>query len=126
MSYQIQFKRGTAAAWAALNPILAAGEPGFEIDTLKIKYGNGITQWNGLPYGGGGPGGEGREVELQNNGTAIQWRCVGDADWQDLVDLEDLKGPQGEGLNVSGTADSVNKLPRTATIGEVWNADGNV
>ncbi len=46
----IKLRRGTAAQWAAVNPILAIGEPGLETDTLKIKYGNGIAAWNDLPY----------------------------------------------------------------------------
>ena len=45
--------------------------------------------------GGGTPGKDGREIELQNNGTAIQWRYVGDDDWTDLVQLSSLKGDPG-------------------------------
>lgn len=37
----------------------------------------------------------GREVELQNSGTAIQWRYVGDNAWTDLVQLSELKGDPG-------------------------------
>lgn len=46
----LQLKRGTAARWVELNPILAAGEPGFEYDTKKLKIGDGNTAWNDLPY----------------------------------------------------------------------------
>lgn len=48
-------------------------------------------------YGGGGstPGKDGREVELQNSGTAIQWRYSGESDWKDLVQLSEITGPQG-------------------------------
>lgn len=46
--------------------------------------------------GGGTPGKDGREIELQNNGTAIQWRYVGDDDWTDLVQLSSLKGEKGD------------------------------
>lgn len=45
-----QLKRGTAAKWVELNLILAAGEPGFEIDTNRLKIGNGSTPWLDLPY----------------------------------------------------------------------------
>lgn len=45
-----QFKRGLAETWVSLNPILAAGEPGFELDTRKLKIGDGATDWNNLPY----------------------------------------------------------------------------
>lgn len=49
---QILLKRGTAARWVELNLILAAGEPGFEYDTKKLKIGDGNTAWNDLPYVG--------------------------------------------------------------------------
>lgn len=48
----IQFKRGVAARWAELNPVLQAGEPGFVADENRLKIGDGITAWNDLPYQG--------------------------------------------------------------------------
>lgn len=53
----IQFRRGTAAAWTSANPVLSAGEPGFESDTNKQKIGDGTTAWNSLPYASGGGSG---------------------------------------------------------------------
>jgi hypothetical protein len=47
---QVRFRRGTAAAWTAANPILAAGELGFETDTGLSKLGDGTTAWTSLPY----------------------------------------------------------------------------
>ena len=32
------------------NPILLAGELGFEVDTNRFKIGNGVTAWNDLFY----------------------------------------------------------------------------
>lgn len=52
-----------------------------------------------LKAGGGGsgtPGKDGREIEIQNNGTAIQWRYVGDRSWTDLVQLSDITGAKGD------------------------------
>ncbi len=46
----IQLRRATAAYWTTSNPVLRRGEPGFEIDTLKLKIGNGSTAWNSLAY----------------------------------------------------------------------------
>jgi hypothetical protein len=66
----IQLKRATAAEWAAINPILLAGEVGFERDVPSsipssadtysysdpafgsgaVKIGDGITRWRDLPY----------------------------------------------------------------------------
>lgn len=48
----IKLRRDTAAAWALANPVLSAGEPGVETDTNLVKYGNGISPWNSLPYAG--------------------------------------------------------------------------
>ncbi len=46
----MQQRRGTAAQWTAANPILAAGEIGFETDTNKFKMGNGTSTWTALQY----------------------------------------------------------------------------
>ena len=51
MAVKIQFRRDTAAAWTAANPVLAAGELGLETDTTYYKIGNGSTAWNSLAYG---------------------------------------------------------------------------
>jgi hypothetical protein len=50
----IQTRRGTAAAWASANPVLAAGEPGFVTDTADFKIGDGVTAWNSLKTAGNG------------------------------------------------------------------------
>lgn len=58
MSDIIQIRRDTAANWSSVNPVLANGEMGLETDTIKIKWGNGVSAWNALAYftaaGGGG------------------------------------------------------------------------
>lgn len=46
--------------------------------------------------GSGTPGKDGREIELQNSGTAIQWRYVGDESWTDLVQLSEITGTKGD------------------------------
>jgi hypothetical protein len=50
MATRMQQRRGTAAQWTAANPVLAAGEIGFETDTNKFKMGNGTSAWNSLAY----------------------------------------------------------------------------
>jgi len=50
MATRMQQRRGTAAQWTAANPILAAGEIGFETDTSKFKMGNGSSAWSALQY----------------------------------------------------------------------------
>lgn len=46
----IKFKRGKSTTWKTKNLLLLDGEPGFEIDTLRLKIGDGKTKWNDLPY----------------------------------------------------------------------------
>lgn len=41
---------GKAEAWKANNPVLLKNEMGLESDTLKIKFGDGSTAYNDLPY----------------------------------------------------------------------------
>lgn len=45
-----KFRRGLSNTWLYENPILEEGEPGFEVDTYKLKIGDGITPWKDLPY----------------------------------------------------------------------------
>ena len=46
----IKVRRDTAANWASTNPVLAAGEHGFETNTGKFKIGDGTTAYISLDY----------------------------------------------------------------------------
>ena len=48
MANRMQQRRGTAAEWTAADPVLAAGEIGFETDTGKFKFGDGTNTWSNL------------------------------------------------------------------------------
>lgn len=50
METKIQNRRGTAAEWTAADPVLLAGEIGFETDTYQLKIGNGSDSWSALDY----------------------------------------------------------------------------
>lgn len=52
MAVQIQLRNDTSSNWTSVNPILARGEIGIEINTNKMKIGDGTTRWNSLPYMG--------------------------------------------------------------------------
>lgn len=43
-------RRDTETNWSTANPILEAGEFGYNITNKKIKLGDGVTPWNALPY----------------------------------------------------------------------------
>lgn len=47
----IKLRRDTIANWDSANPVLAAGEAGLEIDSGLVKFGNGTSAWDALPYG---------------------------------------------------------------------------
>ena len=70
--YTIQLKRGKASSWITLNPILAPGEPGFEIDTGKLKIGNGVDTWLSLKYIGED------KILVVNANTHYDFPVVGD------------------------------------------------
>jgi len=50
MATRMQQRKGTAAQWAAADPILNAGEIGWESDTNKFKIGDGTNHWDDLTY----------------------------------------------------------------------------
>lgn len=45
-----QFKRGLSTSWTEKNPVLYPGEPGYELDTGKLKIGHDDLPWNSLSY----------------------------------------------------------------------------
>jgi hypothetical protein len=36
--------------WTSVNPVLASSEIGYETDTKKVKFGDGVSPWVSLPY----------------------------------------------------------------------------
>lgn len=51
MATKVLFSRiDTAANFTTANPILALGETGYEQDTGLLKVGDGVNDWNTLPY----------------------------------------------------------------------------
>lgn len=49
-NFKLLLRRNTSEGWKKKNPKLLQGEPGFEIDTYRLKLGDGHTLWNDLPY----------------------------------------------------------------------------
>lgn len=50
LSILIQFRRGSTYLWNNVNPVLSDGEAGFEIDTGRLKIGDGTSAWTELDY----------------------------------------------------------------------------
>ena len=47
---RILVRRDKAVNWTDVNPVLLIGEAGYETDEHGLKYGDGVTRWNDLPY----------------------------------------------------------------------------
>ena len=83
-STMIQWKYDTDTEWNDLIPL----------NSLKGKDGkDGINGSNGRD---GIDGDNGKEIELRNNSTYIQWRYVGDENWYNLIEVSSLRGVDGE------------------------------
>jgi len=68
---KFQFRRDTAQNWTDnAGVVLLAGEPGVEIDTGKMKIGNGSTPWENLPYSVGIAGATGPQGETGFTGSS--------------------------------------------------------
>lgn len=105
----IQFRRGTAAAWTAADPILAEGEPGFETDSGEMKIGDGTTHWVSLSYFLQTGTAAGATTQVQYNDASAM---AGDAEltWDKATNLLgaytiDTKGISATGL--TGTSGNV-------------------
>lgn len=44
----IIFRKGTASQWTSVNPVLASGEPGYDLTNSLLKIGDGISSWTAL------------------------------------------------------------------------------
>ncbi len=80
---RIQLRRDTAADWISSNVVLAAGEPGFESDTGRLKIGDGSTAWNSLMYQGASASAPGAQVApvmyKLSTGQAVAITFLGDS-----------------------------------------------
>lgn len=94
MIVTFRIRRDTAANWAAVNPILALGEPGLETDTRRVKYGDGVRAWVDLGYSTAAPISFG---DLTTHPTTLAGYGITDAQPQDN-DLAALAANSVNGL----------------------------
>jgi len=84
MASQIKIRRGTKQQWINAYPIiLAIGEPGLELDTRKVKHGDGSTEWQALAYSSeplpNKTGNAGKYLTVDGNGV-LSWVSITDDD----------------------------------------------
>ena len=51
---RILVRRDDADQWTFNDPVLLKGEMGYEMDAEGLKFGDGVTRWQELPYFMGG------------------------------------------------------------------------
>ena len=59
---------------------------------LSKNKNKGIDGKNGIDGSSGTIGSNGREIELQKTSAYLQWRYVGDVNWNNLIAIADLNG----------------------------------
>lgn len=145
-SFVFQFRRGSAAEWTTINPVLRSGEIGVVLDTQRFKIGNGITPWAGLPYfdnhdlvlqmiadaviegvpGPQGPTGpQGPQGATGAQGPQGPQGATGNTGAQGPQGNQGATGSQGPqgipGTSYSGPAIAVSTTaPSSPTIGDIW------
>jgi len=104
----VKVRRDSAFNWENENPALEAGEIGFEIDTNRLKVGNGFDVWEDLDYTSGGASvdvsetepSEASEGKVWFNSTDGRAYIYYDSVWVDLN--PGIQGPKGEDSTVEG------------------------
>jgi len=119
-------RRGNSLQWSESNPILAPGEIGLEVDTQTFKIGDGITDWENLPYASGPVGDSAYEIALSEgfSGTEEEWlnSLIGP---QGPKGDTGLQGETGEGIRILGTLNDESELPISGEIGDGYVIDGD-
>lgn len=127
----LQLKRGTAKAFRIQNIILLDGQPAVELDTHRLKIGDGVTRYNRLPY-------IGDHVDAKDGKSAYQiWR---DSGYEGTVEefLESLVGEPGKSTyeiwlslgNEGSIVDFIKSIQggkgdKGKSAYELWIAEGN-
>ena len=127
----VKVKRATAARWASQNPVLAAGEIGYETDTRKMKLGDGTSSWTQLSYlvadGTGAGGGSGGQAATIRIGTVTTLRYNQNAtvvnSGTSTAAVLDFGIPRGKSVYEYASASSLKTCWQSRT-GTRWNTDG--
>lgn len=87
---KIVFDRKDASEWQSTNPVIDAGEMVVELDTHRLKVGDGKLNYNDLPYYEGPQGESITKVQLSENGDLSVW--IGEKETK----LGNIKGQKGD------------------------------
>ena len=124
LNTRIQLKHGLAAKWTERNPVLLAGEIGIETDTLKMKVGDGTSNWSALGY----LGADANDILAIINENRDSCTTVEVAEGQsDTEALATIPNPKNGDIAVLEKSISGDKKSHTAYVYDnAWKAmDGN-
>ena len=124
LNTRIQLKHGLAAKWTERNPVLLEGEIGIETDTLKMKVGNGTSNWKALGY----LGADANDILALINENRDSCTTVNVAEGQsDTEALATISNPKNGDIAVLSKVISGDKKSYTAFVYDnAWKAmDGN-
>ena len=124
LNTRIQLKHGLAASWTERNPVLLAGEIGIETDTLKMKVGDGTSNWKALGY----LGANANDILAIINENRDSCTTVEVAEGQsDTEALATISNPKNGDIAVLEKSISGDKKSHTAFVYDnAWKAmDGN-
>lgn len=111
---RLQVRRGLASNWTNTNPILYAGEIGYETDSNRFKIGDGTTSWSSLDYAAVVPTGfiagsgigisvaaDGSTVTISSNNPTVEPEDIsGLTEYiQDIIGLSGLAAGSGIGIS---------------------------
>ena len=124
LNTRIQLKHGLAASWTEKNPVLLAGEMGIETDTLKMKVGDGTSNWKALGYLGADANDILAIINENRDSCTIVEVTEGQSDTEALATISN---PKNGDIAVLSKVISGNKKSYTAYVYDnVWKAmDGN-
>ena len=124
LNTRIQLKHGLAAKWTEKNPVLLAGEIGIETDTLKMKVGDGTSNWSALGYLGADANDILDIINENRDSCTIVEVAKGQSDTEALATISN---PKNGDIAVLEKSISGNKKSHTAFVYDnAWKAmDGN-
>ena len=121
MADRIQVRRDTAANFTSVNPTLSQGEMGLELDTGKLKFGDGSTVWTSLAYFGGLDG-DAIHVNVPSEISAITTKLTPTTSDYLLIE-DDADSNNKKSIKVSSLP--VPTIAHSATTGQTANDHHN-
>lgn len=113
MANKMQIRRDSATNWTTTNPTLSQGELGYELNTGKLKIGNGVDAWVDLNY-------------FDDQSFSGSYNDLADLPFSDPPNVADIAGAASETyVNNAITALKAGASSALDTLNELATALGN-